>query len=117
MGYAGCNVTYPCKQAVIPLLDGLSDDARALGAVNTVVLRDGQAIGHNTDWYGYAENFRRGLPDVARHRDVQFGAGRGEAAAPVDRVHHSQRLKRECPISGHHIPLSGNLNMPTRLTG
>ncbi|MCK8784122.1 shikimate dehydrogenase [Roseomonas sp. NAR14] len=75
LGYDGLNITYPCKQAVIPLLDGLSDDARALGAVNTVVLRDGKAVGHNTDWYGYAENFRRGLPDVARHRVVQFGAG------------------------------------------
>jgi shikimate dehydrogenase len=64
MGYAGLNITYPCKQAVIPLLTALSDDARALGAVNTVVLRDGQRIGHNTDWWGFAESFRRGLPDV-----------------------------------------------------
>ena len=39
MGYAGLNITYPCKQAVIPLLDALSDEARAMGAVNTVVRR------------------------------------------------------------------------------
>jgi hypothetical protein len=38
MGFAGLNITYPCKQAVIPLLDDLSDEARAMGAVNTVVL-------------------------------------------------------------------------------
>jgi hypothetical protein len=37
MGFAGLNITYPCKQAVMPLLDGLSDEARAMGAVNTVV--------------------------------------------------------------------------------
>jgi hypothetical protein len=49
MAFAGLNITYPCKQAVIPLLDDLSDEARAMGAVNTVVFRDGRAIGHNTD--------------------------------------------------------------------
>src|SRR6185503_12400260 len=47
-GFAGVNVTIPCKQAIIPYLHELSDDARALGAVNTVVLRDGKRIGHNT---------------------------------------------------------------------
>ncbi|OYU98925.1 MAG: shikimate dehydrogenase, partial [Burkholderiales bacterium PBB5] len=46
MGFAGLNITFPCKQAVIPLLDGLSDDARAMGAVNTVVFSGGRAIGH-----------------------------------------------------------------------
>ncbi|HEX5327765.1 MAG TPA: shikimate dehydrogenase [Acetobacteraceae bacterium] len=75
MGLAGLNITYPCKQAVVPLLDQLSDDARVLGAVNTVVLRNGRRIGHNTDWWGFAENFRRGLPDVERDRVVQLGAG------------------------------------------
>lgn len=80
MGFAGLNITYPCKQAVIPLLHTLSDDARALGAVNTVVLRDGKRIGHNTDWWGFAENFRRNLPDVRRARVVQLGAGGAGAA-------------------------------------
>jgi shikimate dehydrogenase len=80
-GFAGLNITHPCKQAVIPLLDDLSPDARALGAVNTVVFgRDGRAVGHNTDWSGFAEAFRRSLPDVARRRVVQFGAGGAGAA-------------------------------------
>lgn len=79
-GFAGLNITHPCKQTVIPLLTGLSDDARALGAVNTVVLRGGQRIGHNTDWWGFAESFRRGLPDVRRDRVVQLGAGGAGAA-------------------------------------
>ncbi|MBF9197825.1 shikimate dehydrogenase [Microvirga terrestris] len=74
-GYAGLNITHPCKQAVIPLLDELSPDAAALGAVNTVVLKDGRRIGHNTDWWGFAESFRRELPDVGCDRVVQFGAG------------------------------------------
>jgi shikimate dehydrogenase len=75
MGFDGLNITHPCKQAVIPLLHDLSDDARALGAVNTVVLKDGRRVGHNTDWWGYAENFRRALPDVRKDRVVQMGAG------------------------------------------
>jgi shikimate dehydrogenase len=75
MGFGGLNVTFPCKQAVIPLLHELSDDARELGAVNTVVLRDGRRIGHNTDCSGFAEGFRRGLPGAARGRVVQLGAG------------------------------------------
>ena len=49
MGFCGLNITFPFKQTVIPLLDELSDDARALNAVNTVVLRDGKRIGYNTD--------------------------------------------------------------------
>ena len=75
MGFAGLNITFPCKQTVIPLLHELSDDAQALGAVNTVVLRGGRRVGHNTDLWGFAENFRRGLPGARRDRVVQMGAG------------------------------------------
>jgi shikimate dehydrogenase len=80
MGFAGVNITHPCKQAVIPLLHDLSDDARALGAVNTVVLREGRRVGHNTDWFGFAEAFRRGLPDAALCRVALLGAGGAGAA-------------------------------------
>ncbi len=75
MGFDGLNVTHPCKQAVVPLLHELSPDAAALGAVNTVLLRNGRRIGHNTDWFGFAENVRRNLPDAPMDRVVQFGAG------------------------------------------
>jgi shikimate dehydrogenase len=75
MGFNGLNITHPCKQLVLPLLTDLSDDARAIGAVNTVVLRDGRRIGHNTDASGFASSFRRGLPGAAVRRVVQFGAG------------------------------------------
>jgi shikimate dehydrogenase len=62
MGFAGLNITFPCKQAVIPLLDELSDEARAMGAVNTVVLRDGRLVGHNTDGSGWRWGFERRCP-------------------------------------------------------
>lgn len=80
MHFTGLNITYPCKQAILPLLDDLSDEARGIGAVNTVVFKDGKRIGHNTDCLGFAEGFRRNLSDVARHRVVQMGAGGAGAA-------------------------------------
>jgi shikimate dehydrogenase len=80
MNFTGLNITFPCKQTIIPLLDELSPEARGIGAVNTVVLKDGKRIGHNTDCLGFAEGFRRGLKDVARERVVQMGAGGAGAA-------------------------------------
>ena len=75
MAYAGLNITYPCKQAVIPLLDDLSDEARAMGAVNTVVFRGGRAVGHNTDGSGWAWGFTRALPQADLSRVVLLGTG------------------------------------------
>ena len=80
MGYGGLNITYPCKQAIIPLLDELSDEARVLNAVNTVVIKNGRTVGHNTDCSGFAEGFRRGLPKVKLDQVVQMGAGGAGAA-------------------------------------
>jgi len=74
-GLNGVNVTHPVKQAIVPRLDALSDDAAALQAVNTVVFEDGRATGHNTDTTGFAESFGRGLPDVVLDRVVLLGAG------------------------------------------
>ncbi|MFF5260356.1 shikimate dehydrogenase [Actinomadura viridis] len=80
LGYTGLNITHPCKQTVIEHLDDLSPDAARLGAVNTVTFDGDRAIGHNTDWTGFAESFARGLPDAATHRVVQVGAGGAGAA-------------------------------------
>ncbi len=51
---AGLNVTIPYKQAIIPYLDELSQEASAIGAVNTIVFQNGKLIGHNTDAFGFA---------------------------------------------------------------
>lgn len=79
-GLAGVNVTHPCKQSVMPLLDELSDDAAALGAVNTVVFANGRRSGHNTDWWGFAESFRRGLAGAPVTAVLLLGAGGAGAA-------------------------------------
>jgi len=80
MGFAGLNITYPCKQKVIPLLDALSDEAAAIGAVNTVVCKDGRLTGHNTDCSGWSFGFQRSLPDADLSRVVLLGAGGAGAA-------------------------------------
>jgi shikimate dehydrogenase len=80
MGFAGVNVTHPFKQAVVPLLDHLSDAARVLGAVNTVVWRPEGLFGDNTDWSGYRAHFLTGLGDKPRETVAMIGAG-GAAAA------------------------------------
>ncbi len=75
MGFNGLNVTYPFKIDVLPLLDELSVNASAVGAVNTVAFRNGRRFGHNTDLWGFAEGFRRGLPEAARDHVLLLGAG------------------------------------------
>jgi shikimate dehydrogenase len=79
-GYRGLNITHPCKQVVLEHLDELSPDAAALAAVNTVVFREGRAIGHNTDWSGFARGLRTGLPDAELGSVVLLGAGGAGAA-------------------------------------
>jgi shikimate dehydrogenase len=79
-GVDGLNITHPCKQAVLPLLTELSQDARAIGAVNTVVFRKGKRKGFNTDCSGVAMSFRQKLGDAARRRVVLLGAGGAGAA-------------------------------------
>lgn len=80
MSFTGLNITFPAKQAIIPLLDELSPEAAGIGAVNTVVLKDGKRVGHNTDCLGFAEGFRRGMQGAKRDRVVQMGAGGAGAA-------------------------------------
>ena len=80
MRFDGLNITFPSKQAVIPLLDALSDEARAMGAVNTVVRDGDRLVGHNTDGPGWAWGFKRALPDADLSRVVLLGAGGAGAA-------------------------------------
>lgn len=71
----GANVTVPYKQDVIPHLDDLNDDARALGAVNTIINRGGRLYGVNTDVPGFAADLRAHDVGVAGETVVVLGAG------------------------------------------
>lgn len=82
LGFSGINVTYPYKEAVLPLLDGLSEQAAAMGAVNTIVVDDGKLIGHNTDASGFATAYRRlGRQDGDRPVAIIGAGGVGKAIA------------------------------------
>lgn len=77
-GMGGMNVTIPHKQAVIPLLDEVDQSAAAIGAVNTIVNRNGRLIGYNTDGIGYVRSLKEetGI-DLSGKRIVILGAGGG----------------------------------------
>ena len=84
LGFQGCNVTLPHKQAVIDLLDRLDDTAGRIGAVNTIIVEpDGSLEGRNTDAFGFMENLRAGAPHWQPDRPaLVLGAG-GAARAVV----------------------------------
>ena len=96
LGFNAFNITHPCKQLVLDHLDEVAPEAAALRAVNTVVIRDGRFVGHNTDVSGFAAGFRAVLPGAAKDRVVQVGTGGagsavasalppwGDAEAPLD---------------------------------
>jgi shikimate dehydrogenase len=80
MNFAGLNITFPCKQAVMPLLDSVSEEAKAIGAVNTVVREGDRLVGYNTDAPGWSWGFKRALPKADLSRVVLLGAGGAGAA-------------------------------------
>lgn len=82
LGFRGFNVTIPHKSAVIGLLDAVDEDARRIGAVNTVVNENGQLSGHNTDVTGFLHGLSRQGVTVRGKRAVLFGAG-GAARAVI----------------------------------
>lgn len=74
-GFRGLNITHPYKQEILGHLDRLSENAEAVGSVNTVVLAEGKRSGHNTDLWGFREAFSRELGDAKRDHVVLLGAG------------------------------------------
>lgn len=75
LGFDGLNVTHPVKQAMVPLVDRVSAEVEAIGALNTVVIRNGETFGHNTDVTGFGIAFRAGLPGASLESVVLLGAG------------------------------------------
>lgn len=83
MNVYGFNLTMPCKQAIIPCLDQLSDAARLIGAVNTVVNDNGRLIGHNTDGMGFMRSVRENGCDISGKEMTLLGAGGAASAIAV----------------------------------
>ena len=82
------NVTIPYKKAVMPHLDVISREAQAIGAVNTVVLREGKLYGYNTDYFGFCYMLDSAGFDVAGKKILVLGTG--GAAATVCTVLHDR---------------------------
>lgn len=81
--FLGCNLTVPLKEAALPLLDEIEPAAKAMGAVNTVVFRDGKRLGFNTDLQGFTDSLDAcGAKFPAQARALILGAG-GAARACV----------------------------------
>lgn len=84
LGFAGLNVTHPCKRLIASHLDALSPEADVAGSVNTVVFDGQKAIGHNTDGTAFRASLKRGLPDASLADVVIVGAGGvGSAVCPA----------------------------------
>lgn len=81
LGFAGVNITYPYKEAVVALLDELAPPARSMGAVNTVVVKGGRLIGHNTDTTGFARAVTPLLAASGNSVTVIGAGGVGKAIA------------------------------------
>lgn len=78
--FRAINVTIPYKKDVIPYLDELDENAAAIGAVNTIVNRDGRLVGHNTDFSGFAYMMRETGINAAGKKVLVLGTGGASAA-------------------------------------
>jgi shikimate dehydrogenase len=84
MGFVGCNVTIPHKEAVMSLADQITDRATLIGAANTLIFRaDGKVLADNTDGYGFIENLRHGAPSWKASDGTAVVLGAGGAARAV----------------------------------
>ena len=76
---SGLNVTIPYKESIIPFLDHLNDDAKNIGAVNTIQFIAGKTIGHNTDWIG----FTKSIKPLLGNKKTALILGNGGAAKAI----------------------------------
>jgi shikimate dehydrogenase len=130
LGFRGYNCTKPHKCAVIPLLDGTTQAAGVMGAVNCV-FRDGdKMIGENTDGKGFVESLRR-LADPAEKRVVMLGAGGAARAIAVElglaKIAHltvvnrsaergselASLIQNQLNVPAEYVPWNGDYAIPT----
>jgi shikimate dehydrogenase len=82
LNFRGANVTIPYKEKVIPLIDEVSEEAKMIGAVNTIVNNNGRLVGYNTDAHGVYISLAAHAEEIKNNHVVIFGAG-GAARATV----------------------------------
>jgi shikimate dehydrogenase len=99
-GFAGCNVTVPHKQSVVPLMHDVDEAARAIGAINTIWLEGGRLRGSNTDAEGFLKHLETSVPNWSQASKPAIVLGAGGAAraavyallsAGLDRIYVANR--------------------------
>lgn len=111
LGFDGLNITHPVKQAVVPLLDELSDSARAVGAVNTVVFTAAGTIGHNTDVTGFGAALKDAFGAERLGRVVLLGTGgAGSAVATALAQHPVEDLVLIDQVAGRATALAAQVD-------
>ncbi|MBB6445951.1 shikimate dehydrogenase [Bacillus benzoevorans] len=108
---AGFNITVPHKTAIMPFLDEIDPLAEAIGAVNTVVNKEGKLIGYNTDGTGYFEGIKQAVSDVEGKTVLLVGAGGAAKAiyytmayAGVERIDIANRTQQSAESLIEHCP-------------
>ena len=81
LGFRGYSLTIPHKEAALPFIDKLSEEAKAIGAINTVINEDGLLRGENTDWFGVIESLREVQFEGTGKKALLFGASGASRAA------------------------------------
>ena len=129
MGFAGFCITVPYKIDVIPVLDGMDDDVRLIGAANYVTVEEGRIIGHNNDGKGVVKAIQKVTP-ISGKRVVMLGAGGAGRAMAVEIAHAgaahltiitrrqsqgvevAERVQRVTGVPTEWILWTGNIALP-----
>ncbi|PZP39026.1 MAG: shikimate dehydrogenase, partial [Pseudopedobacter saltans] len=75
LDFSGVNITHPYKEDAFKLVDVLSEDAKKIGSINTIIFKNGKRFGDNTDWFGFSENFKSGISNAEIDIVAQIGTG------------------------------------------
>lgn len=121
--FVGGNVTIPHKQAIMPFCTRLSDNARRIGAVNTLVVAKNEILGRNTDWIGFARNLDAGAPgwdQKANKSAIVLGAGgaaRAILVALIARGFSKIRILNRTAPKAHEIVADFSWAAPVHIHG
>ena len=97
----GLNVTIPYKEQVIPYLTELSEEAKEIGAVNTIKIHEDRVIGYNTDVYGFEQSLMQICGDALPSKGLILGSGGASKAVRYVLKKH----KCDYPVSYTHLTL------------
>ncbi|CAM3665332.1 shikimate dehydrogenase [Occultella aeris] len=97
-GFSAMNITHPCKQRVVDVVDELEEDADHLRAANLVVFVGSRTVAFNTDWMGYRDALIVGLPGASFDRVVQVGCGGAGAATAYALLSHGTATLELCDV-------------------